>query len=191
MPTQFADLTDTQKAQFAADLAAVGLSHDTVPTTVTADGTSEPSFTSHTVTINDLPHLKALAGVADEHFASGGSDSHVQYPAPLPADRARVLVAASPEAASTSLTPEEAQSVQASKLAFVTGNSTKVAPELVTLANQDFPITAAVSAAQDLVISGPTELSGLIVCGTITIKPGGVIKITKETSIKTQVITKL
>jgi len=204
MAKTFADLTDVQKQKFQAQLAALGLTPQDVAPTLTTDGlrgvhavdASRSSIKMRPLAIQSLADFKRLGGIPDERYTvQRHSDAHIEYPAPLPANRMRLLKAAGVrDSLHRALSTDEHQTLDTAMHAFVNGNSSKVPDDLVDLVEaRQFPIQAAVGGAQDLVIDKPYVISGpwpvALVFGTITIKPGGYIVCQCEAKISAQVIT--
>jgi hypothetical protein len=194
---KFVDLSAEQKQKFNAQLAAFGISQDDVPLTITADGTTrmhkDPELAtvkSFAVEVKDLEHLKQLCGVPDAVLAKPGSDAHIMYPHKMPADRAKMLTTGRKQVTEAAMTVEDRETVRSAMTAYMLGNSSKVAPELVQIANAvEFPMTLSVAAAQDLTVTAPYPVSQALVCGTITIEPGGYLLVEADVSIQAQVIT--
>ncbi|WP_446744542.1 hypothetical protein [Silvibacterium acidisoli] len=197
MSKKFADLTEEQKQKFNTQLASFGISPKDVPATIVADGKvhmhHDPELATvktFTCQVKDLAQLKRLCGVPDKVFQQPGSDAHIPYPAKFAADRVRLLAGGKKEVAAAALTESERKLVDSSMVSYMLGNSSRVAPENVQAVNAlNFPMTISVAAAQDLVVSGPYQVTQSLVCGTITIEPSGYLEIIGDASIQTQVFT--
>lgn len=197
MATKFADLSSKEKSAFEAQLKDLGIDPSTVPASVVADGNlrlhPEEALTNvstHTVQIPNLARLKQLWGVSNAVFAEPGKDAHIKYPSPLEDARVKVLGTGRKELTEQAITAEEHAAVDEAVEAYVNGNSGKVPPHLVKLADTlRFPMSVRVMAAQDLTITGPFPVSQSLVCGTITIEPGGFIEIIGDATITAQTIT--
>lgn len=197
MATKYADLSEKEKSNFAAQLKALGIDPGSVPANVVADGSLRlhpnealTNVQTHTAQIENLAHLKQLWGVPDAAFAEEGKDAHINYPAPLPEDRVRLLATGRKALTEQAIAPHEQNSVDTAMEAYVNGNSGKVPAHLVDLANTlRFPMAVRVTAAQDLTVTGEFQLSQAAVFGTVTIEPGGYIAVIGDATLTAQVIT--
>jgi hypothetical protein len=197
MAKKFADLTPEQKKAFQAQLAAFGIPESAVPASIVADGKArmhkDPDLSTvkqFKVQVKDLSHLKKLCGVPDAVFAKTGSDAHIQYPAKLPAARAKLLTTGKKEVTESALTAEDHQAIRSAMTAYVLGNSARVPTEHVHIANEtQFPMEVSVAATQDLTVTAPYPVTQALVCGTITIEGAGYLEVIGDVSIQTQVLT--
>jgi hypothetical protein len=194
---KFVDLTSEQKTQFEAKLKLFGIPLDQVTKSVETDADSivhhDPELSTmkmfHTV-VKDLSHLKQLCGVPDSAFEKDGIDAHIQYPAALHPDRARLLSTGRQGLTEAVMSPAEHKGVEQAMLAYTLGNSSKVPPEYVTLANSlKFPTTLAVAPIQDLVVKTPFPVRANLICGTITVLDKGYLQIEEDVHVSAQVFT--
>lgn len=197
MAKKFADLTDEQKQKFHAQLAAFGIPAKDIPQTITADGKArmhqDPELATvktFTVAVKDLAHLKKLCGVPDSVFKQEGSDAHIPYPPKLQPDRAKLLTTGRKEVTEAALTADDHKAMRSALTAYMLGNSAKVPPEHVHICDTtQFPAKLSVVATNDLIVSGPYPVTQALVCGTITIEPGGYLEVEGDVSIQAQLIT--
>ena len=203
---RFKDLTDEQRARFEARLKQLKIPRDSVPASVVAKGKflvhHDPGLTSqrtYPIVVKNLAEFKKLGGIPDSRYVEDGySDAYIRYPPPIPAKRLRELKATRFKAAALgpALLRDEQSMLDAAMTAYALGNSEKVEPEWVEIANaMKFPMDVAAVVAEDLIIKGEYLISGPgpvdLTFGTVTIEPNGYIRALVPVTFNAQVITRL
>lgn len=205
-PKTFKDLTPEQRERFEARIKRHGIARDRVPKHVVAEGQfvvhADPALTScetHTVIVKNLAEFKDIGGVPDARYTEQGfSDVFIQYPPPIPAERLRALKATRYDRAALlhAMEPDEQSQIREAMTAYSLGDSAKVSPEWVEIANAtNFPMEVSVVAAENLDIRGEYLIKGPgpvdLNFGTVTIYAGGYIKALAPVTFNAQVITRL
>jgi hypothetical protein len=205
-PKRFSDLTEEQRDRFETRVKRLNIPRDRVPASVVAEGNfvvhADPALTSQQtfpIVVKNLAEFKELGGIPDSRYAEEGySDVYINYPPPIPTERLRLLQATrfAPDALSSALTFEEQGLIPQAMTAYTMGNSEKVSPEWVEIADAtNFPMEVAAVVAEDLVIKGEYLIQGPgpveLTFGTVTIEPGGYIKALVPVTFNAQVITRL
>ncbi|MGE5515801.1 MAG: hypothetical protein ACM31D_08250 [Bacteroidota bacterium] len=156
---------------------------------------------SQPIRVESLQHMKALAGVPDSHFdARPGSDAHLTYLPPPTANFAKHLADANGDRCKLQsiVHHDDAHNVSQQMRTYVLGDSRKVAPEYVDMANaMHFPMMATYTPGEDIVITSANPLiidsswPSSLVFGRITIKSGGYIQTNTQVSITANEIISL
>ena len=177
------ELSDEQRKNFEDRLRELGMDPSQVVPELRTDATPGPTYLSNdpdveseiepqTLTIDDVDHLKKIAGIPDEEYDNGEIPHHHDPIAEWPAGKN--------DHAPADLSVEENDRVRQALIHHVYGHSEKVASYREVLNNQFFPMEAAVWAVEDVTVypGHPLVLKGNNQghdFGIVTIKPGGQI----------------
>jgi hypothetical protein len=177
------ELSDEQRKNFEDRLRELGMDPSHVVPELRTDATPGPTYLSNdpdfeseiepqTLTIEDVDHLKKVAGIPDEEYDNGEIPHHHEPLEEWPAGKN--------EHAPADLSPEENDRVRDALIHHVYGHSEKVASYREVLNNHFFPMEAAVWAVLDVTVypGHPLILKGNNQghdFGIVTIKPGGQI----------------
>jgi hypothetical protein len=154
------------------------------------------------ITVDSVQHLKDLAGIHDDHFkAMPSADRAIRYPDAPVTDFAQAITRARNDncALETLIHPTDMDNIGHAMLAFVNGDSSKVAHYEPVINAMRFPAQALLTVAGDITITagnpliiGPNSpyvhqdpvLGALCVFGTVTIEPGGQMQVLIPVTIK-------
>jgi hypothetical protein len=168
---------------------------------ISSDPTQD-NLGSRLITIDSVQQLKQIAGISDDHFeALPSAELTVRYPDPPVTNLSLAIARARADncALESLLHPDDIGNIDLAMLAYVNGNSAKVAHYEPVINALRFPAQALVTVGADITVSpgnpliiGPNSpylsqdpvLGALCVFGTITILPGGQIQILIPVTIK-------
>jgi hypothetical protein len=207
MGQAFDSLNESQTSAFQEEMTKLGIAHDalshegefstgsTPGPTIISSNPEESHIPPTMIPINSIADLKRLRGVPDEHYTSMGfSDSVVDYPEELPAERFGLMdEAADVCALREQLTPEEQDQIRQAAEAYVMGNSEKVQAYEPMINATMFPTQMAAVNGESLVVDKdhPLIIQGdkpvTLNYAKITVKPGGQIIIKTQANITAQV----
>lgn len=149
----------------------------------------DDNLNSRLVKVNSIRELKNIGGIPDAQFRTGG-DRHISYPdAELRTDIDTAVQRAKSDdcALESLLDPLDLKTIDAAMLAYVNGDSNKVKGyekainalkfpgEILVTGGDDFTVTP----SNPLIIgeNSPYVHGGVALFGTVTVEPGGQIKI--------------
>ncbi len=147
------------------------------------------NLNSRLINVNSIEELKKIGGIPDSQFKEG-NDRHLDYPdAVLTTDIMNAIERAKADdcALESFIAPPDLRKIDAAMLAYVNGDSGKVKGYEQVINALKFPGQILVTSGEDITVTPSNPLiigenspyvhGGLALFGTVTVEPGGQIKI--------------